>query len=206
MSIMEEKNEEIVFSLDNLKLFQPTLNDMRIDYPELMEIGSFKDLPPNDLKFVWHVSNRSSDLVRNKTLSKEERWKAAANLVYGKISINTRKDVQEILSGDPPERIKEAIKDMVKFNPTLRLRAKFMAEYALDQVQQMLYVPADEMQGMDGDMRAKYASFIFSSNKEIPKLIEQLERGYGISLKNKRGDEATYKSMASIRELTTELE
>ena len=59
---------------------------------------------------------------------------------------------------------------------------------------------------MDGDMKKKYTDFVFNANKELPKLIEQLERGYGVSIKNKKKEELNYKSVASIKDITQELE
>lgn len=200
---MPEKERGDENPLFDLRLFEPKSNDLRLDYPELAEVPEFKDMSPSDLKFVWYVSNRTSPIIN---LDKSERWREAAILAYGKNAVSSRNDVKDIIEGKMPDHIKDAINVMVKYNPIFRLRARFIAEYSFDQIQQLLFVSQDHMAMMDGDMKKKYTDFVFNANKELPKLIEQLERGYGVSIKNKKKEELNYKSVASIKDITQELE
>jgi len=188
--------------LGDLKLFEPKKGDMRIDYPELAEVPEFKDLSSSELKFVWYISNRTSPII---SMDKADRWQSAAKLAFGENAISARKELRDIIEGKMPDNIKDAVRVMASYNPHIRLRAKFMAEYSFDQIQSLLYVPDEQLILMDGDMKKKYTDFVLNANKELPKLVSIIEQGYGVTLKNKKKEEQTYKTL-KMSDLTDDLE
>lgn len=202
---MAVSNPEITnHPLGDLKLFEPKENNLTIDYPELAEIPEFKDLKKSDLFFVWWYANRTSPIAK---LPKKERWLEAAKKAYGVKGVQ-RKSVKDILEGKIPDDIKLAIDVMARFDPNMRLRAKFAEQYAFDQLQDMLNMPEDVMSLIiqDPDLMKKRADFIFNATKQMPDMVARIERGYGVTLKNSKKEEVNYKDVASLSAIIDELE
>lgn len=206
----EEKElpQESYFDLDNFSLFEPKtnteINDLRIDYPELGEEPAFKELKPRELRFVWLYANRTSPVFKQyHTLPKKERAKVCVEIVYGK-KFYLRKEAQSLYDSDFSPHIMKAIERMAQYQPSIRLRARLMNEYIYDNLQSIILVSQVEMKAMGPDDRKKYASLILEISKELPTVVNNIERGFGIVLKKK--EDRTKLPTASIKDITNELD
>lgn len=179
---------------EKIKLFEPTAQDMKLEYPELVEYKEFKGLSARELKLCWYVGNRTSPIANYR---KEQRYKKALSMAYGKIGAK-RKDVQDMLNGNIPDNILKGIKRMATFNPSVRLRAKFATEYIFDRLNELIEISEQDMKAMDFDDRKKYTELIIKISAEMPDMIKRMEGGYGIKVEVKK---KTAEVKASISEL-----
>lgn len=202
---MAEKNGHTNHPLGDLKLFEPKGIDLKLDYPELAEIPEFMDLEsPSDLLFVWWYANRTSPIIK---LERSARWLEAAKKAYGVRGVE-RTEVKGMLEGKIPEKIKAAIEVMYKFNPHIRLRAKFADQAAYDEIIEMINLSEQDKAIImsDADLMKKRTDFLFSANQKLPEMVARIERGYSVSLKNKKGEELTYKEVPTLADIINELE
>jgi hypothetical protein len=191
--------------LGDLKLFEPKGIDLRLDYPELSDIPEFMDLEsPSDLLFVWWYANRTSPIIK---LERQQRWLEAAKKAYGVHGIE-RGEVKKMMEGKVPEKIKMAIEVMTKFNPHIRLRAKFADQAAYDEIIEMINISElDKATIMaDADLMTKRTNFLFSANSKLPDMVARIERGYSVTLKNKKGEDISYKEIPTLAKIIDELD
>lgn len=202
---MAEKDGHTNHPLGDLRMFEPKGVDLRIDYPELMDIPEFMDLDsPSDLIFVWWYANRTSPIIK---MERSQRWLEAAKKAYGARGVE-RGDVKAMMAGKIPDKIKAAIEIMAKFNPHIRLRAKFADMAAFDEINDMMSISEEEKKEVmkDADLMKKRTDFLFSASQRQPELIARIERGYGVSLKNKKGEELTYKDVPTLAKIIDDLD
>ena len=163
----------------DIEMFEPSQRDMRLDYPELSEVNEFEHLNARELKFCWYVGSRTSPLAN---IPKKKRVQVAANTAWGGYHAD-RKEVKELASGKIPDNIMKAIKKKSSYNPSVRLRAKFMQEYIFDKMQSIIIISDDELKEMDADEKKKYADLTLKVSSELSSVVNRMESGYGIRAK-----------------------
>ena len=151
--------------------------DLRIEYPELVEVDEFKSLQSKQLRLCWLLGNRTSPIY--KLSNKRERLHKALELVYGK-SYDQRKDLVEMIDGNVPDEIVAGIKKMESFNPEYRLRAKLMSQYMFDMLNDMIILDSQTLATMDIDEKKKYTDLVVKIYSELPEMVKTLESSYGV--------------------------
>jgi hypothetical protein len=173
---MERREVEVLlFNVENA-------GDLKREYPELSEVEEFKDLSPSEVRFCWLVGNRTSPIFK---MEKSERIKKSMSIVWGssyKSSPKQKvKDLAEANSEEEiPEDILKGIYKMLAFNPGYRLKAKLMAEYIFETLNELIVLDPSTLQLMDIDDRKKYSDFVIKVSSELQGMIERLEGSYGI--------------------------
>lgn len=173
---MERKEVEVLlFNVENK-------GDLKIDYPELSNIEEFKDLNPSEVRFCWLVGNRTSPIFN---MDREDRIKRAMSIVWGKdYKTSPKQKIQDIANAnredDIPEDILKGIYRMNAFNPGYRLKAKLMAEYIFETLNELIVIDQATMYAMEVDDKKKYADFVIKVSSELQGMIDRLENSYGV--------------------------
>lgn len=167
---------------EDVDLFRVTEKEMRVEYPELAKIEEFRGLKTKELKFVWYYANRTSPLYLP---TKGERGRILACIKYGFNVDVTREITDELskyLSGNFPEKIKNAIERMERFNPSARLRAKMAVEKIFDNLEASLILDEETKEEMSKDleMKKKYIELSVKVAENISSVVEQMEQGFGV--------------------------
>ena len=159
------------------------------DYPELSRFESLKALGKNsDFVFVWYYACKASPYYESP--NKVAKIQACIKKAYTKGMADGKK--KSFLSGDFPEPIKRAIKDVESFEPGPRIRAKIMAEETLAKLEALVMEDVNESDFLDEDnninytAKKAYAAMLTSINKDIPDIISKIETGYGVSFIDKK--------------------
>jgi hypothetical protein len=150
-------------------------NDLRLEYPELAEIEEFKSLKAKEVRLAWYIGNRTSPIYK---LSKRDKLSKSLELTYGK-DYHVRKDLGEIINGQLPDYLINAIRKMESFNPEYRLRAKLMTQYMFEVLNEMIVLDSQTLASMDIDEKKKYTDLVVKVNDELPSMIKNLESAYG---------------------------
>ena len=174
-------------------LFEPSRMDMRLDYPELVDIKEFSELTARELKFVWYFGNRTSPLAAKE---KKERLKVAVISAFGDYA-SKKPEAIALSEGKIPDNIRVAIKKMAEFVPSVRLKAKFMQEYIFDKMQSIIIVSDTELKDMDADERKKYVDLSLKVSSELNSVVDRMEGGYGVKIKEKQSSKAEVKRTVS---------
>lgn len=158
------------------------------DYPELQQFDSLKSLSnSNDFVFVWYYACKASPYYESK--NQVSKVQCCIKKAYGKKLTEGKRN--QLISGDFPEDIRKAIRDVESFEPGARIRAKIMAEETLAKLEAIVMEdvsPSDFLKDdgtIDYTAKKAYAATLISINKDIPELISQIERGYGTSFIDK---------------------
>jgi len=170
-----EKKEVVI------QLFNSTQKgDLLREYPDLAKIEEFKDLDPQKVRFCWLVGNRTSPIFE---MERSERIRTALKLVWGE-NYKELPTLQEIAqaktSDDLPEEIIKAIYKMNTFSPSYRLKAKLMAEYIFEALNELIVISPTEKAQMDIDDKKKYADLAIKVSSELSGMVERIESGYGV--------------------------
>jgi len=166
-------------------LFEPSDEDMRIDYPELNEYDEFKELNARELRLCWLLGNKTSPLVRQ-NLPKKVLLKSAIEQAYSKKALNSRPDLKEMMSGTIPDKILLGTKRMAAFSVSQRLRAHMMNEYVFDRLEELIMLSEDEKATFDIDDKKKYADLAIKISSELTGVVQRVESGFGIKRKKER--------------------
>jgi hypothetical protein len=173
----------------DLTMFEPSGNDMRKDYPELKTFSEFANLKSREIKFCWYMGNKTSPLVKKK-LKGKELVLAAVDICYDDRAKEVNQGVKSIMTGDIPQHLLDGIAKMGSFNPSYRLRAKWMNEYVFDKLNSLVVLDdmAEIAMNVDPDQKKKYADLAIKISSEMPDLVSRMESGYGVKLeKNTKG-------------------
>ena len=164
----KEEADLVIFGISSDK-------DMLIEFPELAEVKEFKGLNTKEVKLCWLVGNRTSPIYAMKP--RTAKIKRALSLVYGS-SWEKKEDLKQMALGDIPTPIQLGIERMAAFNPEYRLRAKLMAQYMFDTLNEVvvLETPISEM---DIEERKKYTDLLVKVHDSLPKLVTTLETSFG---------------------------
>jgi hypothetical protein len=171
-------------------VFEPTVRDMIIDYPELKGYEEFEDLTDRELRLCWLVGNRTSPIAK---YEKHKRLKSAVNQVYNKSALS-RREVKGMLEGKIPPKIMAGIQRMASFKVEVRLRAKLMNEYIFDQLNDIIFVEETEKMAMDTDEKKKYADLVIKISTELPSMVVRMEGGFGVKVKEEKEDDNPIKA------------
>lgn len=173
---MERKEVEVLlFNVENK-------GDLKREYPELADVEEFKDLNPSEVRFCWLVGNRTSPVFK---MERGERIRKAMTIVWGaNYKTSPKQKVRDIASAkseeEIPEDILKGILKMNTFNPGYRLKAKLMAEYIFETLNELIVVDQVTMHSMDVDEKKKYADFVIKVSSELQGMIDRLENSYGV--------------------------
>ena len=163
-------------------LFRPTDQDMKIEYPELAKEPAFDKLNTNELMFVWYYANRTSSYFTVKT-GEIPKVKACIRKAYSGVGNRLKEpEYRKYLEGNFPEKIKDAIVVMNEYNPSARVRARIAIENIFNNLVESLELDDGMRKAMESDIdeKKKYIDLSMKVSDSLPKVIEQLEEGYGI--------------------------
>ena len=73
---------------------------------------------------------------------------------------------------------------MSTFNPSVRLKAKFMQEYIFEKMQTIIIISPEDMDELDADEKKKYAELALKVSGEIDNVVDRMEKGYGVKKKD----------------------
>jgi len=176
------------------------LTDLRKEYPELAGIEEFKPLSIWQMYFVWLYASSGSPYNQNETTIPEKRRLCASRSMYvSKHTLRTgvkEDDYLNYVSGVFPEEVNIAIRRMEMFSPNARLKAKLMAEKILEDFMEFLSRDKNEIQ--DTDERKKHVDMCVKILEEMPKLIKNVEEGYGVRTTIRRSDAENNKGMTLL--------
>jgi hypothetical protein len=171
---MERKEVEVVLFGVNHE------GDLKREYPGLDKIEEFKDLDPKKVRFCWLVGNRTSPIFK---LDRWDRIRKALKIVWGETH-SKNPTIQDIVKAkdesELPEDILKGIYRMNMFNPGYRLKAKLMAEYIFETLNELIVVDSVTMMSMDIDDRKKYADLAIKVSSELNGMVERIESSYGV--------------------------
>lgn len=176
----------------NMILFGPTNEkDLKRLYPELKEADEFRNLTTGEMLFVWHFANATSDLVKNDNLPEKSRAIAAYDKAFKSHPNEERK--RQYYSLNFPDKIRLAIDRMKRYEPTIRIRSRVIAETILENFEKMVKVDLEDFNTTDevGNTeinwtgRNNYVTSAKTILQTLPDLINQVEHGYGV--KDKKG-------------------
>jgi len=177
--------------LSQYSIFYPdSKNSIVKDYPELKNYESFRNISNNDALFVWYYACEASPL--HKITSNKERASQAINKAYvkkGGPAINKDKR-NKLLTGDFPDKMRQAIEDMSRFKLGPRLLIQQTIEKALHNTAAIINIELDDelFKGKDGDGKdmtayKEYMQMISTAESVMPSLLSRLEGNFGVSKK-----------------------
>ena len=143
-----------------------TSGDLRNDYPELADVPEFSwdKLNGREMVFVWAMGNKSGEFW-GETIQKK---KIALCLRFSKLSSSlSEKDRNSYISGKFPEKVSQAITRMLKFDPSVRMKAAIMAHHTFNELWREIFSP---------DISATQKADI---SQKLPMVIKAIEEGFG---------------------------
>lgn len=166
-------------------------------YKELAEEPAFKDLPDDELLFVWYyaIPNGPIDSDESDTF----RASLAAPIAFKKNPDKIKKFSALIFD----EPVKKAIERMKKYSPLARAIAKRVAQDTINNYKKMVKVDLDSFNYIDKEGnpqtdwsgRNQYVMATAKINAEMPDLVKVIEDGYGVEEKDSGG---TFKGKSAI--------
>lgn len=179
-------------------LFKPKEGKLRQLYPELNENKKFKDLNQEELYFAWLYGCASSpippeltDAIRAKT--------AAAEAIKSDKKLRERYANMEF-----SEKMKEAVEEMQKYNPDVRMVAKRITQNNFRVLEKMSQTNVEDFKYQDGvDLEGnpvmkidfsgykQFVDMVAKTADTMPTLIAQMEQGFGVV--DTKGNDATEK-------------
>jgi len=177
------------------KIFEPTKKEMKVQYPELSEMEEFASMTDKDIRFVWYYACQSSDI--SKIPDKQSRMKMALKSAYGDdwFKFNT---AQKIAAWEFPEYITIAINRMAKFSPEARGRGKAMIERLFDNYERIVDVDPELFETWSPSERKSFVQLGVEMSDALPKVIQQLERGFAVSSKKADGEKETQEDYSGL--------
>jgi len=171
------------------RLFDPTgikPEDYRSKYPELKRIPEFGTLSASALMFVWYYANPTSmlmgegdDFIRVRRALEESKYNPGKNLR------------EDLLKLHFPNDIAVAIDRMARMRADSRVRANLMIQNVIEHYETIIKCGPEDYKDKDGTVdRKKYVDTTAKIVEELPKLIERMEEGFGISTRTEDEDGA----------------
>ena len=169
-------------------LFKPTSQDMKIEYPELRDVKEFMELKTAEFKFVWYYGNRTSPYFEFAT-GDRNKIIACMTEAFGRNFDKNSEDNRRYLSGNFPPKIKGAIERMSRYSPSARLRAKMAAEKVFNILEKSLVVDESMQKLIDEDLevKKKFLDLSVKVTESMPDVVSQIEEGFGIRAYQKKG-------------------
>ena len=182
-----------IFNAENISVGQ-----YRKAYPELDTMIEFEPLREDELMVVWWFANETSPLVEIEDIG--ERIKLAAAKVYNDTDIAesfAKNYIEGVLTNQ--DIIDEAIERMKQVNPAARARAYGMVEKMFSQYEEALDKDMSEFKKADGSLdSAAFVRVRQIIRSELPKLVEQIETGFGTHKNKEVKDRAGHQNIDSF--------
>lgn len=166
-----------------IKIFEPTGRAMRVEYPELNDIEEFHDLNDDQLRFAWFVGNPTSPSAGDKP---HIRLRKALDSKLGKTL--SEKDQKDYLKGKLPDELKAAVIRMENVEPSYRLSARLTTEEIYKNLNKIAYMESSKLDGLSMAEKKQYSETVLKIGTEMPKLVEALERGFGVKTDSGKDD------------------
>lgn len=164
------------------EIFTPTERDMRIEYPEILDIPEFFSLTNEDLKFVWNYACKSSPFI---FMGDNERMEVSLINGYGKDYFKNKKALS-CKSGDIPDDIVVAINRMKSFIPAVRTKANKMMLDIFKNLEKISKITENEYEAMDFAEKKSYVQLATSISESLPSIIHQIEVGFSVKKKDNK--------------------
>lgn len=183
-------------------------------YPELEENVKFRDISNEELTWVWNYACKASHLVKDENLGNSDRAKLAADLSFiagTEVSKDAKKRFSKL---ELPERIKEAVDEMKKYDPVARALAAQIIETSFLNLYNMAAVnnddfievevndKGDEIKRINFTARKQYTETVAKISEILPELIKQRESNFGVT--KKTGDKSEKKLIDKYHDLKKE--
>lgn len=177
------------------------MNDKKslfLDYPELKDIKEFSNLTAEHFDFVWYYSNPTSEIS---IVNEYDKVKVCLEKSGLKL---TKNETENYLDLKFPLEIKEAMDRMSTLNPDARKRGKLITQKIFDSLEQMI----DEglSKSADIDEKKKFIELSMEIAQNLPTVIRQLERGFGITEKEEKKEVSLIKKKKVIQKDISEME
>jgi hypothetical protein len=194
---MEDNKKMILFGPKNEK-------DLKRQYPELANTPEYDKLTAGELLFIWWYANPTSPLITDDNVPDKIRVGLAYEEAFKSHPNQDRKD--KFLSFDFPDRIRLAIDKMKSYNPSARIRSQMIVNKILQNFEAMVNVDTDDFVTESTDEKGKivkeinftarnnYVNSCSKISETLPRLIEQVEQGFGVT-ESKSGEEGTTKAI-----------
>lgn len=167
------------------------------DYPELGEKDEFRVLHKNELLFVWYFACKVSPLYEIEPVP--ERINQAIKMSFGHMPEEQK---QKYLKGAFPEKVKIAIREMERYIPSWRIRAKKMLDKSFDNLEALIDIDVnDDSQfknasgEIDWSKKKAYAETVGKVQEMLPEMIAKAESGFG-AVKTNKNDQDSGNSFA----------
>ena len=182
---MSDENMQLLFAPKSRR-------GLRVDYPELAEYEEFKNIRAKELLFVWYYACKSSPFF-NLDIRKRDLIQKCVDVCDLLFDDEARKE--KFLSGNFPEKIQSANKQMEIFEPAARIEAKQMAIKMIADIKSMVSLPLDENgvhpsfldKSGELDLAKKNAhmNMVFKANDRLGDMIRTAEKGFGVTERKK---------------------
>jgi hypothetical protein len=181
---MKPKLEEI------LQIFEPTTRSLMSTYPELEKHEEFMELGKSkELELCWYIGCQTSP-IKKKYPNKVDCVRAALKEVYSKEYIESNKELKDMYEGKSiPSRIVNAANRFSTFEVSARLRSRILNNMILKNLERILYIDDEDWENMDPDQMKGYTATAKSALDLMPKVLENIEGGYGLIEKEVGQDE-----------------
>lgn len=168
-----------------IKIFEPSDKDMRIEYPELNDIPEFEGLSGTELKFVWYWSNRTSPYCGMKNIKFKTTKCISASFGDGA----KKEQYSRYMANSFPEKIRIAMDRMERFSPSTRLRAKLTIEKIFENLEKITEITEEDF--MDLQSRKEYANLAVTVTKNMGDMVKQMENAFGVKYSGKEEGDNT---------------
>lgn len=185
-----------------ISIFEPRGTDLRTTYPELAGVEEFADLKTKEVHVCWLIGSPTSPLKRIK--DKKKRVQEAIFSVYtpSALKMDINKSMQKLYKFESiPSHLQSAITRFSKFNPSIRMRAFFIAQTQFEVIERMTTLTEEDFESMDPESFKNYASATKVAMAQIPELLKVIEGGLGVEIKVALDDNQDYPVLASIDEI-----
>lgn len=156
-------------------------------YPELQDYPELKAVNDNELLFAWYYGCDSSPFVD--IPNEVNKIQACIEVAFTTMDDAKR---QKFINGDFSDSINQAIDIFKGLEISMRTRAKLMAEKTIQQFEKIVMgdeVFIDEDGNRDRKAQQEHIKTLALITKEMPFVIAQAERGFGVNLKEKDKDD-----------------
>ena len=187
---------------------------MRHTYPELKGVKEFEDLTAPELKMCWMISSPSSPLKRkipgSVKADSQKRVRMAVESCFQNEYIASSKTLTNFMNGtEIPQKYKSAMQRFTSFSISFRLRARFLAEEVMSNLESMLLIDKEELEDYSADEYKNYAAVAKQALDLLPRLMADVEGAYGLTIVKSKSDEelnfdeekVVHQTVASIDDL-----
>lgn len=177
---------------DEVQLFPPGKNDMRVDYPELSEVEEFALLDSKELRFVWYYSNPTSEYNQG-NMNRKEKIVKCVNAAFGnRIEPDVRSEYE---SGNFPPQVRQAMAVMAEYRPEIRQDGKTVLEQIYGNWKKIVKVEPEDFNKMTMNDKQQYVYTTAKISESIEKIVRQMEEGLGMRQRMRKDEKAGGQNM-----------